>query len=424
MCDTLVLRRGPLTLFAKNSDREPSEEQCLEYVPRVRASNDTLLQTSYLNIAQVPNRYACVLSRPLWMWGAEMGVNECGLVIGNEAVFSRKVKRSGEALLGMDLLRLALERSANARQAIECIASLLAQYGQGGPAGYRNKDFRYDSSFLIADPQERWIMETAGDDWVAKPAGDEAAISNAYVSGTDYTMHSEGLSAGANVSSVPDTKAKLHFAKAFDTRLMRFAGHAATRRRSNQQTLASIESDTPGFGDMIAALRQHHAGQVAPARGSNRDVCMHAASALRPSQTCASMIVKLVQGERPVVMVTGTSAPCLSLFQSFGFPESHADFPNGFGHKGELSHWQRFESIHRRALTDNAFRMQLLSDRDDVERKILRFAEQGAHEQTQILAQAWMAQWFSRALDRPWTLSAWRPYGRFWRRLNRLDGIQ
>lgn len=52
---------------------------------------------------------AVILSKPGWMWGAEMGANECGVVIGNEAVWTNdndgdhdpSVKR----LLGMDLVR-------------------------------------------------------------------------------------------------------------------------------------------------------------------------------------------------------------------------------------------------------------------------------------------------------------------------------
>lgn len=39
------------------------------------------------------------------MWGAEMGANEHGLVIGNEAVWTKIDDDKTEKLLGMDLLR-------------------------------------------------------------------------------------------------------------------------------------------------------------------------------------------------------------------------------------------------------------------------------------------------------------------------------
>ena len=49
-----------------------------------------------------------VLSKPAWLWGAEMGVNECGVAIGNEAVWNRlscPQYDSVPRLLGMDLVR-------------------------------------------------------------------------------------------------------------------------------------------------------------------------------------------------------------------------------------------------------------------------------------------------------------------------------
>ena len=46
-----------------------------------------------------------MLSRPAWLWGAEMGANEHGVCIANEAINAREPAAETEALLGMDLVR-------------------------------------------------------------------------------------------------------------------------------------------------------------------------------------------------------------------------------------------------------------------------------------------------------------------------------
>ena len=102
MCDTLGFVNDSLAIFAKNSDRSPNEPQVLEYrdsllhfmtdmhlsfegkrpTPHESRAMEKL---SYISVEKVPETHGVLLSRPTWLWGAEMGVNEWGLCIGNEA---------------------------------------------------------------------------------------------------------------------------------------------------------------------------------------------------------------------------------------------------------------------------------------------------------------------------------------------------
>jgi hypothetical protein len=70
----------------------------------------------------VPQTHGLLLCKPFWIWGCEMGVNDCGAAIGNEAVFTKEPYDKAPGLLGMDMARLALEREA---------AELSATYVQG-----------------------------------------------------------------------------------------------------------------------------------------------------------------------------------------------------------------------------------------------------------------------------------------------------
>ncbi|XP_004476859.1 secernin-3 isoform X1 [Dasypus novemcinctus] len=172
-CDTFVAL-PPATvenriIFGKNSDRPCDEVQEVVYFPA--AVHDNLgepLKCTYIEIDQVPETYAIVLSRPAWLWGAEMGANEHGVCIGNEAVWGREDVCDEEALLGMDLVRLGLERANTAEKALDVIIYLLEKYGQGGNCSEGRMVFSYHNSFLIADRNEAWILETAGKYWAAE----------------------------------------------------------------------------------------------------------------------------------------------------------------------------------------------------------------------------------------------------------------
>lgn len=183
MCDTFIAlppaTRSGNTILGKNSDREPDEAQAIIHVPRFHHANGQRVRCTYIDIPQSSETNACILSKPFHMWGAEMGVNEWGVAIGNEAVFTRiRHKKKNDGLTGMDLLRLALERSRSTDEAVDVITCLLEEYGQDACGGYRNRSFFYDNSFIVADPTTAWILETAGREWVAQPVKEIGSISN------------------------------------------------------------------------------------------------------------------------------------------------------------------------------------------------------------------------------------------------------
>jgi secernin len=196
MCDTILALPGATAsggvLFGKNSDRERNEAQAVESFARTQHADGAWVQCTYIAIPQVRQTFAVLLCRPFWIWGAEMGANEHGVVIGNEAVHSRVPPQRENALIGMDLLRLGLERAASAAEAVEVITTLLEQHGQGGSCGHQSPRY-YHNSFIIADRREAYVLETVGRMWAIKLADHARAISNAYSIGRNPDRTSASL---------------------------------------------------------------------------------------------------------------------------------------------------------------------------------------------------------------------------------------
>jgi dipeptidase len=284
---------------------------------------------------------------------------------------------------------------------------LLEAHGQGGPAGFHDKGFCYDSSFLIADPGEAWVLETAGRDWAARRVSGCYAISNQLTLGRERDLASAAVPAEAD------------FARRFDTRLVPYFARSARRRALSLHHLQRARQ--PSLARMAFQLRAHRGDNEDPAGGSNADVCMHAAGFIRRHQTTGSMIARL-DANGPTVLFTGTSAPCLSIFRPAAF-EGEFSVLTPAGKEVEALLWRRHEFLHRRALADPDLRVRLRATRDPIEAKI--FAEldavrpgADALQRADRLAAAWHKVLWESLPQRPAQKSS-----RFWSRLARADGI-
>nr|CAD7602503.1 unnamed protein product [Timema genevievae] len=268
-CDTFVVL-PPLTahggiVFGKNSDRPNGEVQELVYQPAQEHSAGSKLKCTYISVDQVEQTHAVILSKPSWMWGAEMGANDCGVVVGNEAVWSRitDLEDLEEKLLGMDLVRLALERSENAEHAVDVITQLLETYGQGGPCSDTDPFFTYHNSFLIADPKEAWVLETADKEWAAERISGSLWLVLSSPSSDTSEAEFDGLKlANGAQRNPPHHKGDFHFTRVYSKPIDLVEGK---RQKCGRNLLANLSKDNSfSVSSMFTVLRDQESGICRP----------------------------------------------------------------------------------------------------------------------------------------------------------------
>ena len=349
-CDTSVAL-GPATfdgstIFAKNSDRPANECQPLTYVPGRRHAPGATVRCQYLEIPQVAETWELIGSRPYWLWGFEMGVNEWGVAIGNEAVFSREHFEEEPALIGMDLVRLGLERGRSADEALRVITALVERHGQGGSCDAAT--FRtYHNSFIVADPTTAWVLETFGRRWAARRVHDRAAISNLYTIGEAWDACSPGAVEHARArgwGGEPFSFALAYQDPAADLR------PRACRLDRARAVLAGHHAPI-GVADMQALLRDHDGGDLPRGPEELPTICMHVRQC-SPGETAAALVAHL-RPDRPrelaTTVWTAFGSPCLSVFRPV--------YPCAVGLPPELDHggaqydpdspWWAFERLQR-----------------------------------------------------------------------------
>lgn len=383
MCDTFAAlgnaTQDGSVLFAKNSDREPNEAQEIVLVPGAQYPDGQMVKCTYIEIPQVTKTYKVLLSKPFWIWGVEMGSNEYGVTIGNEAVFTRVPSQKEPGLTGMDLLRLALERSTSADEALNVITNLLEEYGQGGNCGFTHP-FYYHNSFLICDRFAGWVLETAGKNWAARRIKEVGSISNALTIEDQWDQCSNDLVNYAIQKGWCRNKSEFSFSRCYTEPVFTYFGDGRKRQECTQnllkQNLRKID-----LSFMMEVLRGHAEtgdSMWSPDKALlGSDVCMHAGwGPARGSQTVGSMVSRL-SPDGDCHWVTGTAAPCLSAFKPVWLDVNLPEFgPAPTGEYDPSTLYWRHEKLHRMVLDDYSERsMKVIQQQRKLEQEFLQKAE-------------------------------------------------
>jgi hypothetical protein len=332
MCDTLCGPGVGGMVFAKNSDRPVGEVQLAVPFGR-RPTAGCILRTQYLSIGDT-GAHAALLSCPTWLWGAEHGVNEFGVAIGNERVATvHDVAQARPRLIGMDMVRLGLERARSAEEALDILVDLLATHGQGGIADAAHQE-AYDSSFLIADPRQAFVLDTSGTDFAAAPFPRGTAISNRLSVGSGWTRGSPDLEPGADFGrfrdpDAPTDSAELRLAASrtfLDGQRATAGGLSPAATAAHLRDHGNGPWGAPGTAGPAQPPRRPggpgpgsgsgsgSGSGTEPGSGSGVSVCMHLPGR---SVTAASLIAVLptdLAAGAPLRAYVALGSPCVSIY--------------------------------------------------------------------------------------------------------------
>ncbi|KAJ0050820.1 hypothetical protein NL108_008151, partial [Boleophthalmus pectinirostris] len=266
---------------------------------------------TYIQIPQVERTHAVVLSKPAWMWGAEMGANDQGVCIGNEAVWTKEEVNPGEALLGMDLLRLGLERGDTAWSALSVITELLQQHGQGGQCREDPEPFSYHNTFLL-DRSEAWVLETAGRLWVAQKITEGVKnISNQLTISTEISVEHPELRAVAQAQGWWDGQGDFSFSQVFTPEQPPARMELAKKRYRGGTELLQQHDGSVTAEVMMSILRDKPSGICMDSGGFRTTGSMVSLLPRDPSLPC-------------VHFFTATPDPSRSVFKPFVFSDCTA----------------------------------------------------------------------------------------------------
>jgi secernin len=425
MCDSFVaLPAATATktvILGKSADCQVNEAHALVRFPRRKHIPGEAFKATHLVVPQVEETYEVILGKSFWTWGAEIGFNEHGVAIGNEAVYTTFQKEEkAEGLIVIDMLRLGLERGRTALETVEAITGALEAIGQGGNCELAGNS-HFDGSFLIADPNEAWILETAGRQWVARKVSDTiGSISNVLSIGDDWDMSS--LRSRVHWANTYGDPTMVPLIGSCERQICSYEGLAATRGNITVKTAFDV-------------LRQHGEDYLPAVGEVHRNICVHAgAPQYRQWQAVGAMVAEMGP-DGAIGWFTGTSGTCVSIFKPVFTGVDLPDLgPLPTEQFNPAALWWKHELLHRRAMTDfHYFVPAIRQDFDTLEAEFLTAAPSvmkgSAREKKEFMdycfqkAEQATEMWIKRITSQNNLTFSDADYQRMWHKYNSMAGL-
>ena len=304
----------------------------------------------------------------------------------------------------MDLVRLGLERGRDAREALEVIATLIETHGQGGQR-FAPDGPGYHNSFLIADPERAWLLETSNRRWAARRT-QLASLSNHYAWRADWEIGSRDLEAFARAEGWWRGAGRLDVAAAYRDRGI--PGRISEGRLRRSRELLAASRGRHDVASMQRILRDHLEGGSAWQPGASIEeeryftLCAHS----EPLHwTTASLVAPLPadrSGPWPVWISFGT--PCTGIFLPV-YLDGTLPFALARGGEApdESSAWWTFKRLQDAASVDPQRLTPVLregwaeledeieAERESVERRARQSARMGDRDRAAELVSDFMA---------------------------------
>ena len=369
MCDSFVAlgnsTESGSVLLAKSADTEVNEAEQVVRYPRRGYAEGALARITHRTIPQARVTHQVILGRSFWAWGAELGCNEHGVAIGNQAAFSNQ-RAEADGTCCLDLCRLGVERGATALEAVRAVGEVVEAFGQGGNCQMMG-NYPFDTGLLIGDRHNAYVVNCAGKQWAARKVKDVMAISNRYQIGDDWDLSS--LQA--------DNGTKPNFRERFADEA-REAQVAALKRECRALDLLDERKGSITVRDMADILRdigEDPASYNIPDDELPGRICMHAAPFEARFWHATGAMITDSDEDGVCVWMTATSATDLSVFKPLFFDAempTMGPLPRGTFTEGSL--WWKHERLHRRAVADyRALKPAIRAAFDNLEREF--FAE-------------------------------------------------